>query len=71
MLADIVKEEIGDKFIENQNIRCKQSVKRTGVKQMCDVAIIFNLMKQIEKQTTLKYIPFDSLYFVIDAIFLS
>ena len=36
---------------------------------MCDLAIIFNLLKQVEKQTTLKDIPFDSLYFVIDAIF--
>ena len=25
---------------------------------MCDVAIIFNLLNQIEKQTTLKDIPF-------------
>ena len=36
---------------------------------MCDVAIIFNLLKHIEKQTTLKYIPFDSSSFVIGAIF--
>ena len=36
---------------------------------MCDVAIIFNLLKHFEKQTTLKYIPFDYLSFVIDAIF--
>ena len=43
--------------------------KITGVDQICDVAIIFNLLKQIEKQTTLKDIPFDYLSFVIDAIF--
>ena len=36
---------------------------------MSDVAIIFNLLKQVENQTTLKYIPFDYLSFVIDAIF--
>ena len=36
---------------------------------MCDVAILFNLLKKIEKQTTLKDIPFYSLSFVIDAIF--
>ena len=47
MLADIVKEDIGNKCIENNNIRCNQSVKRTGANQMCDVAIIFNLLKQI------------------------
>ena len=69
MLADIVKEEIWKQFIENNNIRCKQYVKRTGFEKFCDVAIIFNLLKQIEKQSTLKYIPFDSLSFVIDAIF--
>ena len=69
MLADIVKEEIGKQFIENKNIRCKQSVKITVFEQMCDVAIIFNLLKQIEKKTTLKDIPFYSLPFVIDAIF--
>ena len=45
MLADIVKEEIGKQCIENNNIRCKQSVKRTGFEQICDVAIIFNLLK--------------------------
>ena len=71
MLADKVKEEIRKQCIENNNIRCKQSVKRSGVEQMCDVAIIFNLLKQIETQTTFKDIPFDSLSFVIDAIFLS
>ena len=69
MLANIVKEEIGKQCIENNNIRCKQSVKIAGGEQMCDVAIIFNLLKQIEKQTTFKNIPFDSLSFVIDAIF--
>ena len=47
MLADIVKEDIGRKFIENNNIRFNRYVKRTGVEKMCDVAIIFNLMKQI------------------------
>ena len=36
---------------------------------MCDVAIIFNLTKHIEKQTTLKETPFDYLSFVIDDIF--
>ena len=36
---------------------------------MCDIAIICNLLKQIEKQTTLKDIPFDSLSFVIDTNF--
>ena len=36
---------------------------------MCDVTNIFNLLKQIEKQKTLKDIPFDYLSFVIDAIF--
>ena len=35
---------------------------------MCDVAIIFNLLKQIKNQTSLKDIPFYSLSFVIDAI---
>ena len=54
MLADIVKEEIGKQCIENNNIRCKQSVKRIGVEQMCDVAIIFNLLKQIERQKNSK-----------------
>ena len=43
--------------------------KRSVVEKMCNVAIIFNLLKQIEKQTTLKEILFDSLYFVIDDIF--
>ena len=71
MLFDTVKEETGMKCIENNNIRCKQSIKITGVEKMCDVAIIFNLLMQIEKQTTLKDIPFDSLYSMIDAIFLS
>ena len=71
MLADTVKEDIGKQCIENNNIICKQSVKRTVVDKMCDVAIIFNLLKQIENQTTLKDIPFDSLSFVIGAIFLS
>ena len=47
MLADIVKEYIGRKFIEDNNIICKQSVKRTGVEKMCNVAIIFNPLKQI------------------------
>ena len=37
---------------------------------MCNVAIILNLMKHIENQTTLKYTPFDSLSSVIDDIFL-
>ena len=53
ILDDIVKEEIGKKCIENNNIGCNQSLKRTGVEQMCDVAIIFNLLNHIEKQTTL------------------
>ena len=48
MLADIVKEEIGSKCIENNNTICKQYVKITGVEKMCDVAIIFNLLEQIE-----------------------
>ena len=69
MLADILKEEIGKQCIENNNIRFKQSVKITGVEKMCDVAIIFNLLKLIKKQTKLKDTPFDSLSFVIDAIF--
>ena len=69
MLDDIVKEEIWKKCIEKNKIRCKQSVKRTGVEQMCYVAIIFNLLKHIEKYTTLIDIPFYSLSFVIDAIF--
>ena len=69
MLVNIVKEDIGKQCIENNNIRCKHPVKRTGVEKMCDVAIIFNLPKHIEKQTTLKEILFDSLYFVIDDIF--
>ena len=71
MLADKVKEKIGKKCSKNNNIRCKQSVKRTEVEKMCNVAIIFNLLKYIEKQTTLKDIPFDYLSFVIDAIFMS
>ena len=57
MLAGIVREYIGKQCIENNNIICKQSVKRTVVDKMCDVAIIFNLLKQIEIQTTLKDIP--------------
>ena len=69
MLYDIVKEDIGKQCIENNNIRRNQSVKRTVVEKMCDVAIILNLLKQIEKQTTLKDIPFNYLSFVIDAIF--
>ena len=69
MLDDIVKEEIGKKCIENNNIIWKQSVTRTGVEKMCDVSIIFNILKQIEKQTKLKEIPFYSLSFVTDAIF--
>ena len=69
MLANILKGEIGNQCIENNKIICNQYVKRTGVDQMCHVAIIFNLLKQIEKQTTLKDIPFYSLFFVIDAIF--
>ena len=68
-LTDIVNEEIGMKCIENNNIRFKQSIKITGFEKMCDVAIIFNLLKQIENKTTLKDIPFDSLYFVINYIF--
>ena len=52
-----------------KNIRCKHSVKRPGVEQICDVAIIFNLPKYIKKQTTLKDIPFDYLYVLIDDIF--
>ena len=36
---------------------------------MRDVAIIFNMPKQIEKQTTLKDIPLDSLSFIIYAMF--
>ena len=71
ILDDTVKEYIGKLCIENNNIICKQSIKITGVDKMCDVAIIFNLLKQIEKQTTLKYIPFHSLSFVNDTIFLS
>ena len=71
MLADIVKEKIGNQCIENNNIICNKSVKRTGVDKMCDVAIIFNLLKQIEIQETLKDIPFYYLSFVIDAIFMS
>ena len=54
MLAAIVKEEIGKKCIENNNIGCKQSLKRTGVEKMCDVAIIFNLLNQIEKANNIK-----------------
>ena len=69
ILSDIVKEEIGKKCIENNNIVWKQSVTRTGVEKMRDVSIIFNILKQIEKQTKLKDIPFYSLSFVTDAIF--
>ena len=42
---------------------------RTGIDKVCDVAIIFNMLKQIEKKKTLKDIPFYSLSCVIDAIF--
>ena len=70
MLAAIVKEEIGRQCIENTNIGCKKSVKITRFEQMCEVSIISNLMKHIEKQTILKYIPFYSLSSVIDVIFL-
>ena len=44
MLADIMREEIGKQCIE-KNMRCKKSVKITGVYKMCDVALIFNLLK--------------------------
>ena len=59
ILADIVKEDLGNQCIKNNNIRCKQSVKRTRVEKMCNVAIIFNILNHIEKKTTLKDIPFD------------
>ena len=54
ILANKSNEEIGKQCIKNNNIICKKSVKRTGVEKMCDVAIIFNLLKQVEKKTTLK-----------------
>ena len=69
MLDNILKEEIGKQWIKNDNIICKQSIKITGVEKVCDVEIIFSLMKLIEKQTKIKDIPFYSLSFVIDAIF--
>ena len=53
MLAGILKEYIGKQCIENNNIRCKKSVKRTGVDKMCNVSIVFNLLEQIENQTTI------------------
>ena len=39
--------DVSPSYIENKNIRCKQSIKRTRVEKMCDVAIIFNLIKNI------------------------
>ena len=69
MLAAIVKEEMGKQCMENNNVRNKQSVKRTGVEQMCDVAVIFNSLKHIERSTTLKDIPFDSLSVIIESTF--
>ena len=69
MFDDIVKEDIGKQCIENNNIKCKQSVKITVVEKMCDVASIFNLLKHIEKKTKLKDVTFYSLSFVIDTIF--
>ena len=69
MLDNILKEEIGKQWIKNDNIICKKSIERTGVEKVCDVVIIFSLMKLIEKQTKIKDIPFYSLSFVIDAIF--
>ena len=70
-LTDIVNEEIGMQCIENNNIIFKQSIKITGSEKMCDVAIIFNLLKQIENKTALKDIPFYSLSFLLMLFFLS
>ena len=50
MLDAIIKKETGRQFIENYSIRCKQSVKRTQVEKMCDVANIFNLLKKIKNK---------------------
>ena len=50
MLADILKEEIGKQCIENKNIICNQSVNRTRVEKMCDVAIIKKWTSYISMQ---------------------
>ena len=55
------KKEIGDQCLQYKNIKCKQSAKRSGVEQMCDVCIIFLLLKQLERETTIDSLPFDSL----------
>ena len=46
-LKAIVKKENGDQCLQYKNIKCKQSAKRSGVEQMCDVCIIFLLLKQL------------------------
>ena len=71
MLDDIVKEEIGKQCIKKNNIRCKKSMRRTRVEKMCNVASIVNLLKQIEKQTTLKDIPFYFYLFWLMIFFLN
>ena len=59
-LKAIVKEAIKEQCLLFKNVKCKQSAKRSGVEQMCDVAIMFLLLKQLERNTTIDDIPFDS-----------
>eukprot|EP00957_Ditylum_brightwellii_P134096 10223547-Ditylum_brightwellii.AAC.1 len=70
-LKEMVKEEFAEQCIRCKNMKCKQSAKQSGVEQMCDVCIIFKLLKQIERETTLRNILYDSLSSVIDNIFKS
>eukprot|EP00957_Ditylum_brightwellii_P013300 1003526-Ditylum_brightwellii.AAC.1 len=68
-LKAIVKDEMYDQCITDKSARCKQSAKRTGVEQMCDVCIIYKEVKHLEKLLTLNDILNDSLSPELDKLF--
>ena len=68
-LKSLVKEDTREQCLQGKNIKCKQSAKRTGVEQPADVSVIFKLLKQTERTTTLDDIINDTLSPMLDKIF--
>jgi hypothetical protein len=68
-LKSLVKEDTREQCLQGKNIKCKQSAKRTGVEQPADVSVIFKLLKQTERTTTLDDIMNDTLSPMLDKIF--
>ena len=68
-LKAVVKNELRKQCLKSKIRKCKQSARRTGVEQMCDVSLCFKELKRIEKETTLSDIVNESLSEPLEALF--